>query len=225
MILGILSLMICIGIPAGGAVWFLAKRNGTFLSFLAGVLAFAISQLLIRIPLLNFLSSHVEWMMILPMANFVLYCVFLAFTAGLSEETARWLGLKYGRRGKTGWVHGFAFGLGHGGIEAVWVAFQGLVPALLNGTLFLFGENAILVALERLGAMTFHIGMTLIVLEGIRTRRLRWLALAILLHFLLDVSIAFQNAAVNMAVLAAGAAGSVAVMVLTYRKWKKEGEK
>lgn len=221
MILGILSLMICIGIPAGGAVWFLAKRNGTFLSFLAGVLAFAISQLLIRIPLLNFLSSHVEWMMILPMANFVLYCVFLAFTAGLFEETARWLGLKYGRRGKTGWVHGFAFGLGHGGIEAVWVAFQGLVPALLNGTLFLFGENAILVALERLGAMTFHIGMTLIVLEGIRTRRLRWLALAILL----DVSIAFQNAAVNMAVLAAGAAGSVAVMVLTYRKWKKEGEK
>ncbi len=172
MILGILSLMICIGIPAGGAVWFLAKRNGTFVSgWGAGFYHFPAPEPDLVCELSVFPCGVDDWS--LPMANFVLYCVFLAFTAGLFEETARWLGLKYGRRGKTGWVHGFAFGLGHGGIEAVGVAFQGLVPALLNGTLFLFGENAILVALERLGAMTFHIGMTLIVLEGIRTRRLR----------------------------------------------------
>lgn len=224
MILGILSLLICIGIPVGGAGFFLWKRNGTFVSFAAGVLAFAVSQLILRIPLLNYLSAHVEWMMVLPAVNVVLYGAFLALTAGIFEETARWIGLGFGKKkGRTTWIHAIAFGLGHGGVEAVWVALQGLVPALLNGTLFLFGEDAVLVAGERLGAMLFHIGATLVVMTGIRSGKKRWLGIAVLLHFLLDFTVVFQNGAVIAGILAVSAVVSAAGILITYKKWKEEG--
>lgn len=224
MILGILSLLICIGIPVGGAVFFLRKRNGTFVSFAAGVLAFTVSQLVLRIPLLNYLSTHAEWMMVLPAVNVVLYGAFLAFTAGIFEETARWIGLGFGKKkGRTAWIHAIAFGLGHGGVEAVWIALQGLVPALLNGTLFLFGEDAVLVAGERLGAMLFHIGATLVVMTGIRTGKRRWLGIAVLLHFLLDFTVVFQNGAVIAGILAVSAVVSAAGILITYKKWKEEG--
>lgn len=225
MILGILSLLICVGIPVGGAVFFLWKRKGTFGCFVAGVLAFTVSQLVLRTPLLNYLSSHAEWLMVLPVTNVVLYGAFLALTAGIFEESARWIGLGFEKRkGRTEWLHAIAFGLGHGGVEAVWVAAQGLIPALFNGTLFLFGENAMLVAGERLGAMLFHIGATLVVMTGIRTGKIRWLGLAVLLHFLLDFTVVFQNGALIAGVLTASAAVSAAGILITYKKWKKEGE-
>ena len=65
----------------------------------------------------------------------------LAFTAGLFEETGRWIFLRFLCRNHSSWLHGLSFGLGHGGIEAVWVLSLGILPAFLNGTIILAGPG------------------------------------------------------------------------------------
>ena len=49
------------------------------------------------------------------------YLIFLGFTAGLFESVGRWVGYKWWFRNSLpyDWAHGVAFGIGHGGIEAV----------------------------------------------------------------------------------------------------------
>ena len=224
MIYGIIGLFICIGIPVLGGICFAWYRKGTFLTFLVGILSFVVTQLVLRIPLINLLGREWDWFALLPITNPVLYGLILAFTAGLFEETGRYIGLKYLRAGRTDWANGFAFGLGHGGVEAVWIGCMGLLPALLNGTLGLAGVQGLLVGAERLCAMLFHTGMTMIVLTGIRKGKRRFWLYAILLHGLFDAALIIKNHIFIWSVLIGSALLSLLYLIWTKQQWNKEKE-
>lgn len=224
MIYGLLGLFLCIGPPVIGGIYFARYRNGTFLTFLTGMLSFAVTQLVLRIPLLNLLGSKWDWFSLLPVTSPIAYTAVLAFSAGIFEETGRLVGLKYFRKGQTSWINGLAFGLGHGGIEAIWVASLGLLPALRAGTLSMAGMQGVYVGLERLCAMLFHIAMTLIVLAGIRRKRLWGWICAILIHGAYNFSIVLQNQSIIWGVLISGALLSLAYLLWTKKHWKSKKE-
>jgi len=145
-----------------------------------------------------------------------LYGLFLGFTAGLFEETARLFFIKVLCRKNRRYIDGIAFGLGHGGIEAILLVGINAVTMLVyfiainNGTFDsittgldpsyasaiyqkftgITALQAALMGVERLIAIAAHIGFTMIVLTGIiKNSSVKYLIIAILGHTILDAPI------------------------------------
>jgi uncharacterized membrane protein YhfC len=159
--------------------------------------------------------------------------IVLAGTSGPFEEIARYCVLTFGAKRTRGWREGVMFGAGHGGIEAVLLIGAACVSSLVLLTLgdTILAQQAALPAeqlaavqaqietarsagplvlvgvFERVFAMLFHIGMSVLVLRAVETGAKRWLALAIALH------IGF-NALAVIAQQYAGVAAAEAVIFL-----------
>lgn len=205
----VINIIICFGIPIGALIYFIRTKKKVVKSFFIGMAVFLIFQIFTRIPIIQFLLPKMDWYNVMTVANPVLYGLFLGITAGLFEEVGRFLGFKAGLKNNRSWIDGIAFGFGHGGIEAMVItgiaSISNLViliglnngtfdanklgmseeslRALFNGTsnmMILFG------GIERIFAITIQIALTLLVLYGIRKRKLIYLGIAILLHTIID---------------------------------------
>lgn len=115
-------------------------RRGVFGAWLAGALGFLILQMVIRIPLLQFLGT-MSWFQDFAQKQAVLFAFLLALTAGLFETVGRFIVFRYGLGKRLSFMTGLAAGAGHGGIESI--ALVGLTYvnnlilslAINNGTL------------------------------------------------------------------------------------------
>ena len=179
-----------------------------------GALAFVLSQA-VRLPLLLGLTLVLNPIFkgTDPGAVFWLNLVVLAGTSGLFEETARYVVLRWWTRGARRWHDALMFGAGHGGIEAILIfgfsaasAFvllatgdqilaalrqsnptQATAVAAQLESLRTLQPWGILAGLwERVLAITLHIALSIMVLRAVRERRLRWWALAVLWHDLVN---------------------------------------
>ena len=122
--------------------------------------------------------------------------IFLGLTAGIFEEIGRYLGFKIALKNNRRWIDGIAFGIGHGGIEAILLSgvtnlknlfmaiskVDGNVLSVLNSN----GPYILLSGIERLFAIFIHIGLTMIILYGINKNKKRYLFLAIIIHGFID---------------------------------------
>ena len=215
------GIFICFGVPAVGLVVLLGRhqKKGVGLAFLWGALAFFVSQVVIRIPILQIVLPGMAWYAVLQMDPWA-YGLFLGFTAGLFEEGARWIAMRLLLKGKTERVHGLAFGLGHGGIEAmllVGINFLVILVMVLAGQASLFPLEAggvFLSGVERLYAMAFHVGASLLVMHGIRRgRQVLWLGIAILLHTLMDAAIVILGNVFGVCVMGIELFGAVSAIL------------
>ena len=82
----VIGFLLMLGVPLAACIYYLWRRDGRIWMFFAGILSFTVSQLLIRIPLLQYAGKKWEWLMLLPYTSLVLYYGFLGLTAGLFEE-------------------------------------------------------------------------------------------------------------------------------------------
>lgn len=94
------------------------KKQGIVSAWLLGAAGFFVPQVLIRLPILNTLAGA-DWFLDFSQNHIFLYCVCLAFTAGLFELTGRFAVAKLLNRKNLTWKRSLAAGLGHGGIEAI----------------------------------------------------------------------------------------------------------
>lgn len=172
------SLAISIGIPVFLLLYAVYTKRWS--PFLLGVLAFVVSQVLLRIPLLQYLGSHSISYVMFQATQPILFSILLGLSAGVFEEVARYVAMRFFMVQRD-WKSGFLFGAGHGGIEAVLFVGVPLVSALFSPMLNLDITYA-LGGVERFFAMMLHIGLTMIVLQGVVQKRLLFLVLAILIH-------------------------------------------
>lgn len=93
------------------------KGKGVWLAWLLGAAGFFVPQILIRLPILSALSLS-QGFVTFAEGHYVLYCLALAFTAGLFEVAGRYAVAKIMAKSLT-FEKGMAAGLGHGGIEAI----------------------------------------------------------------------------------------------------------
>lgn len=132
-------------------------------------------------------------------------------SAGVFEEIARYLALKFWLKKDAHTLLPLKYGIGHGGVEALLVG--GLALIALVQVLVLRGEGAIaaldsetvalvhsqleaywavpwyqslLGAWERISAMMFHVGASILVYKTVRSKKLIYLIVAVLGHMLLD---------------------------------------
>lgn len=115
----IVNMVMTIGIPLGILIYFAIKKKQFIKPFLVGALVFLVSQVVLRIPLLNGVLAKMDWFYNMSVLNPILYAVFLGLTAGIFEEVGRVIGFEAGLKKNRTWHDGIAFGLGHGGIEAI----------------------------------------------------------------------------------------------------------
>lgn len=209
-ILGIvLTCLLSIVFPIGFIIHMKKRYNASLLYFIMGVIVFSVFQLLLRIPMIQFLSVQ-TWFVVNISSNTYIYVAFLAITAGLFEEVGRYIAFRYFLMDGRHWENGVAFGIGHGGIEAVSIVginyilffllslninygwFQGIIAylpqidvakSILTST---SSEMFFLAGVERFFVIFIHIAFSLLVLDSVRKNKIGALFLAIFLHALLD---------------------------------------
>lgn len=218
----IIDILVCFGIPIISFMYLVATRKDAVKSFFVGVFIFLIFQVFTRIPLLQYVLPKMDWYSVMEAVNPIMYCLFLGLTAGLFEELGRFVGFKVALKRNLKWIDGVAFGIGHGGIEAILLvgipSIQRLIVSLANGTFdsakmgisgesvkssFVLSTNIIMLAgcLERIFAIICHVGLSLIILYGIKKRKLIYLGLAILIHTVIDSSIVILPKALGIGII------------------------
>ncbi len=187
--LGLLfTLLICLVLPLGLLLALALRPRWRPLVpvYLLGAACFVVSQMLLRLPLLQLLVS-VPAFSLFSLAQPILYALLLGLSAGLFEGLSRYGAIRFLLRLHRNFPGAVVLGLGHGGVEALLVAglpylsplFSGLPPGYGFFTLALPG-------IERIFAILLHVGLSVMVLQAVNRRQIRWLLLAILLHAAAD---------------------------------------
>ena len=206
-----LNALLMMGLPFGLAV-FLARRLGTRWGLVwVGAVTFVASQV-VHIPLNAVLGqigvihpAQAGWPL-------VWYAVVLGLSAGVCEELARYLVLRFSLKRDRSWNAALMFGAGHGGVEAV---IFGALAAIQTLNIFILrnvdpaqlGVPAdklaavqaqiaaawnvpvlypLVGALERVSAISTHLFLTVLVMQVFTRRSHLWLLAAILWHALTD---------------------------------------
>lgn len=182
----IFATIISLVFPIGMFMYYIFHKR-YFLSFILGILTFVISQILLRIPLIEWLGKNSISYNMLSTTQPVLFVLLIGFSAGIFEEVARYMAMRFLMNRHRSWQDGVVFGVGHGGIEAF--LFLGINAAivLFSPTITLVhSDNYFIGGIERMFAMLLHIGLSIIVLKGVNSGRLKYLGYAIFLHGLVD---------------------------------------
>lgn len=181
----IFSVVVSVGLPLGVLVYFIIAKRNLVVPWLLGLATFMVTQVLVRMPILGMLGGY-TWFQAFATFQPVLYILVLSFTAGLFEEGGRWLAMRFFFvKDHTSWGDGVAFGIGHGGFEAIWLVGYGLLVMLFSDPAALAGfapGSLWLGGIERLFAMMAHVAWSLIVQRSVKQKRGIFLLLAIGMH-------------------------------------------
>ena len=193
----VFAFLICVGVPVFFFIYFLVQKKGYLSSFLLGVATFTFFQILIRIPILQSVLPFQAWYMNLTtFCHPLFHAAFLALTAALFEEVGRFIVMKLFMKKQLRYGNGIAFGLGHGGIEAlilvgvntaaILLYYLGIISAQSIGLMPGESVNMFLGGLERVLTIPVHVAWSVMVLRGIAVGKSRYLFIAIATHFLVD---------------------------------------
>lgn len=150
------------------------------LSFFLGFLCFFVSQVFIRIPILENLVYKNVTLSLFQVQNTLSFGIIVALSAGLFEETFRFLFKNFILKDENKISSAILFGLGHSLMEIIYLFY----PIIVSGRINLVSPLAIY---ERLVATLLHIELTLIIWYGFSIdKKYRYLFLAILMHSIVN---------------------------------------
>lgn len=213
----VVALVVMFGFPVALGIWFCRRYRVSWVAPLCGAAIFLVFQIVLRVPIISLAGPLIVPHLRASRGLLALYLAALAFSAGLFESVGRWVGYKWFFRSRLryDWRHGVAYGIGHGGIEAIVLVglssatnlalaiiltrmdpaqIQRLIPeavlAQLAGSqqqlLNVTWLDPLWAGLERVLTMPFHIAMSLLVLQVFVQGQIRWLWAAVLVHGLVD---------------------------------------
>ena len=209
-ILRVLNAVLMLGIPCFLALKLYRRGKGSFRPIWIGAAAFILSQVG-HIPFNQFVLLPVleGWGIGEGQSGWQLLALgaALGLSAGIFEEAARYVVFRYWLVKNSNTMLPVKYGVGHGGIEAFLVGILTLFTLIQvmtlggEGSLSSFPPEqaeliqsqiaaywdipwqlALLGAWERVSALAFHIGASLMVYKSIREKNPAWLAVAIIGH-------------------------------------------
>lgn len=230
--IGPIALLIVLGV----------RRKITPLPLFVGFAAFFVSQMLLRLPLLQLLGAMPWWRSFA--AQTIPYLLALAVSAALFEEGAR-LGGALLLRGHRTWRDAVSLGLGHGLCEVILLVGLTHVNNVLFCLLINAGGGGLLAALlpagqleavtaqlqavqpldivlglvERVSAVLFHLFAAVLVFDGVVRRRVYPVLLAAVAHTVFNLAGALLTQAAGLwaaeaVLLALALAGGAAALRL-----------
>lgn len=216
LVVRILNFSIMILAPVALGVFLVQRYRTRWGLFATGMVTFILSQVL-HIPFNNWvltpLAEKAGFMQPEGTLEILAFSLVFSLSAGVFEEPARYLVLKFWAKDARTWKDGMMFGAGHGGIEAMiagGLAMYGFIQALtlkdadLNLVLppeqvdlaaaqlaqywSIPWHTALLGAMERLAAITFHLSASLLVMRSLVKKQIRWLFYAIGWHTIFNLA-------------------------------------
>ena len=204
-------------LPIGGSVFLCRAKKLSWRPMLTGLTVFSVTQVFFRMPLLN-LFSGTQWYAAMSDKLWLLGIV-LSLSSALLENWGRWFGMRFFAKGMYGYRDGIAYGLGHGGVEAVVLMAANsinnlyLALAINNGRLdtmladapeqaelvrsVLIDTPAVQFAMggaERLMVMIIQVALSLIVFYGLAKGKSRFVWLSVLMQFAFNyIIVIMQN--------------------------------
>lgn len=244
-----ISAIISIILPIVTAIYFYKKYKISFKNVAVGALIFFVFVIILEALMHRYILITNTTTSIF-FSNPWLYAIYGAFAAGIFEETGRFVGYRFLLKGRTERKDALAYGIGHGGLEAILLggitSIQNLVFAIMinNGTLdaklpevnaqqihnSLISTSSYLFLLggfERASAFAIQLLLSLVVLYGIKERKYIYLLYAILIHAAIDFPAAlFQKGVItNMWTLEGMYALVAFICLILIIKSKKNYEK
>jgi uncharacterized membrane protein YhfC len=244
-----LSLLIAVGLPVALLIAARLKFKARIVPVLVGAGVFVLFALileqLLHLVVFNILGLSVS-------GAPVVYVVYAILAAGVFEETGRFIAFKLLRKKYRGVETGLAFGIGHGGAEALLLVGltmvsnivlsiminNGSIDALGNSEQIALGVNALtdtapvmflLSGIERAFAISVQISLSVIVWCSVNHPRKTWLfPVAIALHAMVDLPAALTQVGVigtmwiTEALLAVCAVAVAMLAVVIYRSGRCE---
>ena len=197
-----LAAAVAIFAPLLAALIWRRRTGAAWTVFGAGALVFFVSQGVLRIPWQALLAKWVHQQGDSRPGLQLGFIVFSSFTAGLFEETGRYVGYRKLVKTTRDLRGGVMYGLGHGGIESILLVGLSLAGLLVAGVLASMGKIppgpaydgitkqlggmsfglALLGGVERLSALAVHVGLSLVVLQAFNRGGAKWVLLSIALH-------------------------------------------
>jgi uncharacterized membrane protein YhfC len=206
-----------IAIPLALAIYLTRNLKVGWRLFGLGAATFILSQVL-HIPfnswVLNPFVAAQGWEMTKGSPDLALIGLVFGLSAGLFEETARYIFYKFSIKEERRWKDGLIYGLGHGGTEAMIlgvivmyvflqiVVINGVAPealgelvgvdqvetvqAQVNTYLTTPWYDHLLGAMERVSAIIVQISLALLVLQAFTRRNFLWYLAAVLYHTIID---------------------------------------
>ena len=176
------SIFVSFVFPLGLFAYVLLIATDVRKAFIFGILSFSISQLLTRIPILQNVLANQPWFILFGMKYQVLYIFLLSFTAGLFEESGRYLIFKkFLPNLKIKEV--LFFGLGHGLIEAFALVGLSLISISSTSATSLQFSFA---GFERISAVILHISLSYFVYKTISKENKWGYLIALVVHTLFN---------------------------------------
>lgn len=188
------------------------KKKLSFIPVLVGAAAFAVSQVLLRLPIMQALSTQ-AWYQQFAAFSPVLYIILIGgLSAGLFEESARYVGGRFLLREDRSYWDAISFGLGHGICEVLVLVGANSVVILIYAIMINTGNFASVLeplpqetqdlllsqmssigvgdllagVLERVFAVTYHVFATVLIFKGINEHKIRNYFYAIGAHTVLN---------------------------------------
>jgi len=208
----VFTLVVSFAVPLGGLLVLRRYAPRVGRAFACGMLAFFVSQVLTRLPLMTLVVPSLAE----PARGFLTSVPVASFTAGLFEETGRLVVMLLLLKGFHRLADGIAFGLGHGGLEAMllvgltyvsnlvlavlmntggWASIAASLPAanaeaIEKAMTGLPASTFALAGVERIGAIGLHVVLSLVILAGVVHGRkaLAWVV-AVLIHGLANLGV------------------------------------
>jgi uncharacterized membrane protein YhfC len=244
-----LSLLIAFGLPVALLIAVRLRFKAPIVPALVGAGVFVLFALileqLLHLVVFNILGFSVS-------GSPAVYVVYAILAAGVFEETGRFIAFKLLRKKYSGVETGLAFGIGHGGTEAILLVGltmisnivlslminSGSVDALGNSEQIALGVDALtdtapvmflLGGIERAFAILVQISLSVIVWCSVNHPRKTWLfPVAIALHAMIDLPVALTQTGVigtmwiTEALIAVCAVGVAILAVVVYRNGRYE---
>lgn len=203
----IISAIIVVVATVGSIIYFRKNEKISYKPIIFGALCFILfSQVLEKAIHYVVISNDL-------IKNPVLFGIYGVLMAGIFEEVGRFIVYKKFLKGYRQWKDGVAFGLGHGGIEAILLGILIVVNYMvisiminsgnfdqLIGTqipiktanelkIMLTGPSSgfLAIGFERLCALVIQIAFSILVLYSINKEKIKYLFLAIILHAIIDI--------------------------------------
>ncbi|MFL0197461.1 YhfC family intramembrane metalloprotease [Clostridium sp. WILCCON 0269] len=239
----VVSLIISVGAPVGLLAYFYKKYKISIKSVLVGVLIFVIfSQILEKLLHYFVLTKNLQTAVLLK--NPWLFMIYGGLAAGIFEEVGRYVGFKFLLKGQRDWKDGIAYGIGHGGIEAILIGGVGSIQNIVYSNLINSGtfekvlsvkvpasmlatiKNSLVntpfymfgfIGIERILVLPLQIALSLVVLYGIKKDKKIYLLYAIIIHAIIDFPAAlYQAGKVKSIFLVEGGVLVIAIISLIF---------
>ncbi|MCX6649668.1 MAG: YhfC family glutamic-type intramembrane protease [Candidatus Bathyarchaeota archaeon] len=184
-------------IPVLLGLWIWLKLRAKWLAFLVGAVLWFVAYV-VRSPI-NTYGSLWIYQNLKGASLLYLSIALPSLTAAVFEEGSRWLAFRFAVKDHR-LENGLMYGAGHGGIESILlVGFTVLSTAIYGyfypqtltasqlASLSATPEWVAFIGLwERLAAITFHVAMSVLVLESFRQKQIYYLGVAMGAHFFLN---------------------------------------